>query len=197
MQEPIKVMGVQLVEDLLEYAKEMGRGVSSKVYRAVDPRTLRPVALKVISDAFSRSAYDHAETEAEIQRLCQHRNVCEMHYFISGPPMENLQRSLVIVMEYGGIPLTEVAGLFLPEPLLKCVAAQLLAGLANVHERGVVHRDVKLANVLLDSFGVVRLADFGLAAKVGKERRLWGEPDRLVTVCNRPPDMLLGATSHR
>jgi serine/threonine protein kinase len=188
-------MGVQLVDDLLEYAKEMGHGVSSKVFRAVDPCTLRPVALKVISEACSRSAYDHAETEAEIQRLCQHPNVCEMHYFISGPPGK--QRSLVIVMEYGGIPLTDVTGLFLPEPLLKCVAAQLLAGLANVHERGVVHRDVKLANILLDSFGVVRLADFGLAAKVGKERCLWGEPDRLVTVCNRPPDMLLGATSHR
>lgn len=77
---------------------------------------------------------------------------------------------------------------------VKNMAMQLLSGLAFCHKRHVLHRDIKGSNVLLDRYGRLKLADFGLA-------RLFGEPgrkytNRVVTLWYRAPELLLGATRY-
>ncbi|WP_051218044.1 serine/threonine-protein kinase [Nocardioides insulae] len=94
-----------------------------------------------------------------------------------------------------------VAGLIttygaLPEPWVSAVLDQLLAGLAAVHEAGVVHRDVKPANLLLEPTGaarpIVRLTDFGIAAPLG-EPRLTRVSQSVGTTGYMAPEVELGA----
>ena len=78
---------------------------------------------------------------------------------------------------------------------MKRVVLQLFSALAHCHERGVLHRDVKGSNLLVDNDGNVKLADFGLATRRLPEDR---EPltSAVVTLWYRPPELLLGATKY-
>lgn len=70
---------------------------------------------------------------------------------------------------------------------------QLLLGLEHCHNQGVLHRDIKGSNLLIDNYGTLKIADFGLATFCDPNSR---QPmtSRVVTLWYRPPELLLGAT---
>ena len=78
---------------------------------------------------------------------------------------------------------------------IKRYMQQLLAGLQHCHERGILHRDIKGSNLLIDRHGVLKIGDFGLANYYGAGRR---QPltSRVVTLWYRAPELLLGSTSY-
>lgn len=79
---------------------------------------------------------------------------------------------------------------------IKCIMLQVLHGVAYLHQRHVIHRDIKGANILLSSKGQVKLADFGLARIFypGDERVHY--TNRVVTLWYRAPELLLGARNY-
>ena len=77
----------------------------------------------------------------------------------------------------------------------KHLARQLFAGLDYLHKRGVLHRDIKAANILVSSSGELKLADFGLARFYAKRRQL-DYTNRVITIWYRSPELLLGETQY-
>ncbi|GKA42354.1 probable serine/threonine-protein kinase, partial [Tanacetum coccineum] len=81
------------------------------------------------------------------------------------------------------------------EAQIKCYMQQLLCGLEHCHNRGVLHRDIKGSNLLIDNNGNLKIGDFGLATIFSSNQR---QPltSRVVTLWYRPPQLLLGATDY-
>lgn len=78
---------------------------------------------------------------------------------------------------------------------VKCYMHQLLSGLQHCHERGILHRDIKGSNLLVDKSGMLKIADFGLANFYSPQHK---RPltSRVVTLWYRAPELLLGSTDY-
>lgn len=76
---------------------------------------------------------------------------------------------------------------------LKSLCQQMLAGLSYLHHKGVIHRDIKGSNILVNCRGELKLADFGLA-RFYQKRRQSDYTNRVITLWYRPPELLFGTT---
>ena len=141
---------------------QIGEGAMGVVYRALDPVLNRPVAIKVMSDALARDTDLRGRflREAQSAGSLQHPNVVTIYDFgeVDGHPF--------IAMEFvEGADLDEILrnrGQLSPVEKLD-ILIDVLNGLAYAHKRGIVHRDVKPANIRIDGEGRARIMDFGIA----------------------------------
>jgi serine/threonine-protein kinase len=141
----------------------LGRGGMGEVYRADDLKLGQPVALKFLPPhlAEDKDARARIRNEVRVARQVSHPNVCRVH------DIAEADGYAFISMEYvDGEDLRSVLrrlGRPSREKVAE-IARQLCAGLAAAHEIGVLHRDLKSANVMIDGRGRARIADFGLAS---------------------------------
>ena len=145
-----------------EFKENIGKGAFANVYRAINKITGDQVAVKEILIEDDDNILE-LMSEIDLLKILKHRNIVKYHGFIRN------ERKLFIFLEYcsGGSlrsyykkhgPLTEDAVI--------TYIKQVLEGLMYLHEQGVVHRDVKAANILLTSGGAIKLTDFGVSTKV-------------------------------
>jgi serine/threonine protein kinase/Tfp pilus assembly protein PilF len=148
--------------------EKLGEGGMGAVYRAVDLNLHREVALKFLPTelAADPAARQRLLKEARAASRLNHPNIATV-YEVSeadGTPfiaMELVQgESLKQILERGALP---------PGQLL-LIARQIAEGLSEAHQAGVLHRDVKAGNIMLDAKGRVKILDFGLAMFSGNER---------------------------
>ena len=150
--------------DLIEVIGSGGMGV---VWRAYDQTLHRQVACKVLSGSMGRDPVFEKRFRREAHHIASlsHPNIVVV--FDSGT--DNGQP--FIVMEYvQGASLRQVldARTVLPVPVAAALAIDILSGLGHAHSRDIVHRDVKPANLLLQTGGGVKVADFGIAKSLGE-----------------------------
>ena len=145
-----------------EIIEELGKGGMGKVYRVEDTKLKQEVALKLIKPevAKDKKTIERFRNELKLAREIAHRNVCRMydlneekgiHYitmeYVRGEDLRSLIRRI------GQLPIGKSIS----------IANQICEGLSEAHRLGVVHRDLKSNNIMIDKEGNVRIMDFGIA----------------------------------
>ncbi|CAL8582589.1 Protein kinase of the Mitotic Exit Network [Xanthoria parietina] len=141
----------------------LGKGAFGSVYRALNMGTGETVAVKQVKLAdLPKSELRVITLEIDLLKNLDHPNIVKYHGFVKSA------ESLNIILEYcenGSLhSISKNFGKF-PENLVGLYMSQVLHGLLYLHEQGVIHRDIKGANILNNKQGLVKLADFGVATR--------------------------------
>jgi serine/threonine-protein kinase len=150
-----------------EILRPLGRGGMGRVYEAKDRVMEERVALKVLRSEFMRDPEMSRRFVSEIRlaRKIGHRNVCRIHEYGEDGDVRFIVMELI-----AGVTLKELlrGGPPAPETAYD-LAIQVARGLNAVHELGIVHRDFKAANIMIDAAGVAKLVDFGIAKDLASD----------------------------
>jgi serine/threonine-protein kinase len=157
-----------MVAGRYEVLAPLGQGGMGTVYKARDHTLEETVALKVLrSDVRNdRDMERRFRTEIRLARRVRHRNVCGIHEYGEEGGLRYIAMEYIegtdlrrVVTEKGPLP---------PDQAFEaCI--RVAEGLQAIHEAGIIHRDLKTANLMVDGQGVVRLMDFGIAKQFGAE----------------------------
>jgi YVTN family beta-propeller protein len=167
----------------------LGRGGMGVVYRAYDPRLKRSVALKLVVPELAADTRfrERFLAESELAASLEHPNVVPVH------DAGEVDGQLAIAMRY--VAGSDLKTLLreqgaLPPARAIAICAQVADALDAAHERGLVHRDVKPSNVLLDQREHVYLADFGLTRRLAEHGLPVGEGLSLGTPAYAAPEQI-------
>lgn len=189
---------VPLNVDSFEKLEKIGQGTYSNVFRARNLETGKIVALKKVRfDNFEPESVRFMAREILILRRLDHPNIIKLEGLITS----RLSCSIYLVFEYMEHDISGLIscpGIKFSEAQVKCYMKQLLSGLEHCHSCGVMHRDIKGANLLVNDEGVLKIADFGLAnfCSFGAVNHRQPLTSRVVTLWYRPPELLLGSTDY-
>ncbi len=170
--------------------EEIGRGGMGVVYRARDVRLDRAVALKFLSSNVTHDleACERFEREARTAARTEHPNVCGI-YDIG--KTEDGKRFIAMPF-YKGPSLATVIGAGPMDPTVAVsIARQVASGLASVHARDIIHRDIKPGNIIMGDDGHPRIVDFGIAKVVGSHT-LTFDGSTLGTFAYMSPEQIRG-----
>jgi serine/threonine protein kinase len=159
--DPGRTLGPNTVVGPYRIEAVLGSGSFGVVLRAWDLMLERAVALKVIS-ANGKAASEKILAEARAAAALNHPNVCMVYAVEQGPiaPM--------VVMEYvNGKPLHKTLEVgALSSATTASIGRQIARGMASAHAQGVVHGDLKPANIMVTPEGTAKIMDFGLARRI-------------------------------
>lgn len=171
----------------------IGAGTYGKVFKAVHIFSKHEVALKKIRMEGERDGFPiTAVREIKLLQNLRHKHVIALQEVMVE------KNECFMVFEYMSHDLTGLIN----HPTFKLTPAhkkdlgrQMFEGLEFLHRRGVMHRDIKAANLLISNTGQLKYADFGLARFYTKSRKL-DYTNRVITIWYRPPELLLGETQY-
>ncbi len=148
----------QVIEDL-------GQGGMGRVYKVYDTEVREKLALKLLKPEIAADdrTIERFRNELRLARTISHRNICRMH------DLGREESTYFITMEY--VPGEDLKSLIhrigaLPIGKAVSIARQVCEGLEEAHRVGVVHRDMKPQNIMIDREGNARIMDFGIARSV-------------------------------
>ena len=159
---PITLKKGSTIAGRYEVLEELGSGGMGRVFRVADKKIGEEVALKVLNPAVAadKKTIERFRNELKIARKIAQRNVCRMF------DLSDEKGMLYITMEY--VPGEDLKSLLIKTGQLAVektisIARQVCEGLAEAHGMGVVHRDLKPQNIMIDKEENSRIMDFGIA----------------------------------
>jgi TolB-like protein/Flp pilus assembly protein TadD len=175
--------------------EKLGEGGMGVVYKAEDTRLKRTVALKFLPPELMRDseAKERFLHEAQAAAALEHPHICNIY------EIDESEDQIFIVMScFDGQTLKEKieSGPLKIEEALK-IAIQAAEGLQAAHEKGIIHRDIKSSNIMINEKGQVKIMDFGLA-KLKGQTKLTREGSTLGTAAYMSPEQAQGVdVDHR
>ncbi|KAF9888648.1 negative regulator of the PHO system [Aspergillus nanangensis] len=185
--------------------EKLGEGTYATVFKGRNNQTGQLVALKEIHLDTDEGTPSTAIREISLMKELHHENILPLYDVI------HTDNKLMLVFEYMDKDLkrymdtshsnnpnpnhstTKTPG-SLDTPVIKSFIYQLLRGIAHCHAHRILHRDLKPQNLLINSQGQLKLADFGLARAFGIPVNTFS--NEVVTLWYRAPDVLLGSRSY-
>lgn len=176
-----------------EKLNRIGEGTYGVVYRAKDSKSPleKIVALKKVRMENEKEGLPmSALREISLLLKCDHENIVRLQEVLVGRSLDSIFLSMEYCEHDLSSLLDNMATAF-TESQVKCIFLQLLKGLKYLHSNFIIHRDLKVSNLLITDKGCVKIADFGLA-------RFFGVPPKkmtakVVTLWYRAPEVLLGS----
>ena len=199
---PLKKKALDMLQrcrsvDEFERLNKIDEGTHWIVFKARDKRTGEVAALKrVIMDEADDGFPLTALREVNILLSLDHPSIVNVNEVVVGSKLnfvfmvmeyvENDLKGLMDQMAESSVPRFTV-------PEVKAFMLQLLSGMSYLHENWIMHRDLKMSNILVTNSGDLKICDFGLARPFGGVGRY---TQLVVTLWYRPPELLLGATTY-
>jgi len=160
-----------VLSERYQLLKPLGKGGMGMVFKAHDSVLEEDVALKLLRSDIAEEpdAARRFRQEIRLARKVRHRNVCAIHEYGEDGGVRYISMELI-----DGVDLRQVLRRQGPPAALEAVdiSIQIAEGLDAIHEAGIIHRDLKTANIMIDAQGCVRLMDFGIAKQMGGEPTL-------------------------
>ena len=169
--------------------EELGRGGMGVVYKAEDTKLKRTVALKFLPPELTHisEVKERFMREAQAAAALDHPNICTVYEFDEAE--EKTFISMAFIKGQSLKKKTESGPLELEETLR--IATQVAEGLKEAHKKGVVHRDIKSANIMMDERDQAKIMDFGLARMTG-QTMLTKEGMAMGTIAYMSPEQARG-----
>ncbi|KAB8235175.1 Cdk5/Pho85 family cyclin-dependent kinase [Aspergillus alliaceus] len=173
--------------------EKLGEGTYATVFKGRNNQTGEMVALKEIHLDTEEGTPSTAIREISLMKELQHENILSLYDVV------HTENKLMLVFEYMDKDLKRYMDTYgnrgqLDPTLIKSFVYQLLRGVAHCHENRILHRDLKPQNLLINTKGQLKLADFGLARAFGIPVNTFS--NEVVTLWYRAPDVLLGSRSY-
>ncbi|KAL7752947.1 kinase subunit of RNA polymerase II carboxy-terminal domain kinase I [Sorochytrium milnesiophthora] len=203
-QTPVRTQQKALISHVSEYEtiSQVGEGTYGKVFKARhrvrnDLVALKRVRIEVEKEGFPITAL----REIKLLQSLTHVNIVKLQDIATD------KDAIYMVCEYMDHDLSGILGsptVRFEAQHIKCIVQQMLAGLGYLHSHGIVHRDLKGSNLLLNRHGHLKLADFGLARSLTRklmgskeyQKRMADYTNRVITLWYRPIELLLGGTHY-
>ncbi|MGI6695053.1 MAG: protein kinase domain-containing protein [Christensenellales bacterium] len=174
----------------------IGEGGMASVYRALDLRTGHRVAVKFLRQEFQKNPeyLDRFRREATAASRMSHHNIVNLLDIGDDPKAPYLVFEFVdgktlkeIITDHGR----------LPQATAVQIAIRILSALRHAHEAGIIHRDIKPQNILVDRQGYIKVSDFGIARMVGANtmQDAEGKPSVMGSVHYFSPEQAQGETA--
>lgn len=169
----------------------IGEGGMGSVYKALDFKLDRYVAIKVLKKIESQNTHfvERFKREAKNQAKLSHPNIVSVYGFVEardflGFVMEYVEGRTVedYLLQYGRLSINDSLQ----------IIKQVLSGISYAHDEGFIHRDIKPSNIIIDTKGVIKITDFGIAKSVNESMSITKSGAKVGTVLYMSPEQIKG-----
>ncbi|BBM82595.1 serine/threonine-protein kinase [Candidatus Uabimicrobium amorphum] len=188
--QPFSSQHTVLKDKFLHYhvLQELGRGGMGAVYKVYDPRSERPVALKILLSSGGRSEIGRFLQEAKTLAKLDHPNIVKVYEV---GDHDNLYYTMEYLVGHDLSFYTESQNHLSPN-VVADIFCQIANAVHGIHEEGIVHRDIKPANIVLTKDNHPKLMDFGLIKKKQSDRQFSCSGQVIGTAYYMSPEQING-----